>query len=413
MDIEILALAVSILIVVVLVRARVDLGLAMMISAASLALIVLRPFGWGSIGWTAVELGRAAIEVDTLLLLGRIIMIITLGALAGRLGYLDRFVSGLRKLIPDNRVVIALMPAFGGLLPMPGGAMLSAPMVESALQTSPDTSGAAATPEEKFFVNYWFRHVWEYVWPLYPGLVVVASLVNRSLRDLFLANYPLTIAAIAGGTFFVLRRVRAGRNERRGEGRRAARRDLITGILPFAVTIVGVLVLKFELILVVLAVVALLAVVEHAKKADILVAFRRGAEFQIVTLVIGVAAYKHMLTAAGIIDAVPTFFMEMHLPQLAVIAAVPMLIGLITGVTLAFIGVTFPLLLPLMGGADIDLTLVMFAFASGFVGCLLSPVHLCLVLSREYFRADLGRSYRMLILPSLTVMGVATALVLL
>jgi len=413
LDIEIVALAVSILIVVVLVRLRVDLGLAMLASAASLALIAVRPFGLGLAGWTALQLGRAAIERDTLLLLGRIISIIALGALAGRLGYLDRFVSGLRKLIPDNRVVIALMPAFGGLLPMPGGAMLSAPMVESALEKVPQADGGAATPEEKFFVNYWFRHVWEYVWPLYPGLVVAASLVNRPLRDLFMANYPLTIAAIAGGTFFVLLRVKAGRNERGAEGRRGARRDLLIGILPFAVTIVGVLVLRFELILVVLVVVALLAIVERARWADIGAAFRRGAEFQIVTLVLGVAAYKYMLTAAGIIDAVPAFFIEMHLPELVVIAAVPMLIGLITGVTLAFIAVTFPLLIPLMGGAEIDLTLVMFAFGSGFVGCLLSPVHLCLVLSREYFRADLGRSYRMLLLPALTVMAVATAIVLL
>ena len=68
-----------------------------------------------------------------------------------------------------------------------------------------------------------------------------------------------------------------------------------------------------------------------------------------------------------------------------------MMLGLITGVTLAFIAVSFPLLLPLMGGADVNMRLVMLAYASGFVGCLLSPVHLCLVLSRQYFKADLAK----------------------
>jgi len=56
---------------------------------------------------------------------------------------------------------------------------------------------------------------------------------------------------------------------------------------------------------------------------------------------------------------------------------------------------------------------VMLAYASGFVGCLLSPVHLCLVLSREYFRANLGRSYRLLALPCALIMLVAVAIALL
>ena len=111
MEREIISLAASILLIVILVRLRVDLGVSMLAGAASLALIVGKPFVW-----TLTELGRSAIAVDTLLLLGRIVTIIALGALAGRLGYLDRLVSGLRRLIADNRIVVALMPAFGGLL---------------------------------------------------------------------------------------------------------------------------------------------------------------------------------------------------------------------------------------------------------------------------------------------------------
>jgi hypothetical protein len=149
------------------------------------------------------------------------------------------------------------------------------------------------------------------------------------------------------------------------------------------------------------------------KWRDLGAAYRRATEFQIVSLVLGVAAYKHILEVARIVDAVPPFFMQMHMPELVVIAAVPMLIGLITGVTMAFIGVAFPLLVPLLGGDSIDMELVMFAFAFGFVGCLLSPVHLCHVLTREYFKADFGRSYRMLIVPSLIILAVATAIVLL
>jgi integral membrane protein (TIGR00529 family) len=401
MEREIVSLIFSIVLIVVLVRFKVDLGISMLAGAASLSFVVGK-----HLGWTFVELGRAAIAPDTLLLLARIVAIIALGALAGRLGYLDRFVEGLRRLISDNRIVIALMPAFGGLLPMPGGAMLTAPLVESA------TSKGDVTPEQKFFVNYWFRHVWEYIWPLYPGIVFAAALVGRPVGDLSVAHMPLTAAAIVGGVVFVLHSVRAGRNEHTAGERAKGLHDLLVGIWPFGVVIAGVLILKFELVLVVLVVMVLLIVFERVKGGDLLASLKSGARFEIITLVVGVAAYQHLLSAAGIVEAVPPFFLRLHMPVLLVLFAVPALVGLITGVTLAYIAVTFPLLLPFMGGPELDLKIVMFAYASGFVGVLLSPVHLCLVLSREYYRANIGRSFRMLVLPSVLIMAVATVIVL-
>lgn len=400
MEREIVSLAISILIIVVLVRFKVDLGVSMLAGAASLALIVGK-----SVGWTFTEIGRSAIERDTLMLLGRIVTIVALGALAGRVGYLDRFVLGLRTFVSDNRVVVALVPAFGGLLPMPGGAMLTAPMVESAAK------GGKASPEELVFISYWFRHVWEYIWPLYPGVVVVAALLDKRVSVLFFTNWSATIAAIAAGVLVVLWRADVGTND--PSTRVGTLVDLIVGVLPFAVVIAGVLVLKFELILVVLAVIALLAIIERVRFRGLALSFRRGLSFQIVTLVLGVAAYKYMLETAGVIEAVPAFFLKMHMPELLVIAAVPLIVGLITGVTLAFIAVSFPLLLPLMGGDAVDMQLVMLAFVSGFVGCLLSPVHLCLVLTREYFGASLGRVYRLLIPACAILMAVAVAIVLL
>ena len=50
---------------------------------------------------------------------------------------------------------------------------------------------------------------------------------------------------------------------------------------------------------------------------------------------------------------------------------------------------------------------ISFAFASGYVGVLLSPVHLCLVLTREYFGASMGGIYRKTLKVSLLIMAVA------
>ena len=403
MERDIVALTISIVLMIILVRFRLDLGIAMLLGAVSMALVSGR-----AIGWTGLEVWRAVIAKDSLLLFGRIATILMLGAFAGRLGYLDHVVSGLKRLIRDNRIVVALVPAFGGLLPMPGGTMLTAPMVENALKSTD------VGPEDRFFIAYWFRHVWEYVWPLYPAIILAAAIIDRPVADIARVTYPLTLAAIASGILLVLRRTPAGRNEISAKERKGAGLALAKGSLPFVVVIVGALVFKFEVILVVLVVVSLLAVFEKADLSDVLASLRKGTEFQIITLVFGVSAYKHLLIATGIREAVPEFLVQIQVPELLVIIAVPMLIGLVTGVTAAFVAVTFPLLMPIiMRGGGIDMELVMLAFGSGFVGCLLSPVHLCLVLSREYFGASFGGIYRLLIPATLAIMAVAVAIVLL
>jgi hypothetical protein len=42
---------------------------------------------------------------------------------------------------------------------------------------------------------------------------------------------------------------------------------------------------------------------------------------------------------------------------------------------------------------------MLLAFAGGFMGVMASPVHLCLVLTKEYFGASLGKTLTLLILP--------------
>ena len=66
-------------------------------------------------------------------------------------------------------------------------------------------------------------------------------------------------------------------------------------------------------------------------------------------------------------------------------------------------GPTFPLLLGLLeqlGREQQTLPYVLLALFSGYAGVLASPLHLCFILSCQYFRADMSAAWRRLILPS-------------
>lgn len=53
----------------------------------------------------------------------------------------------------------------------------------------------------------------------------------------------------------------------------------------------------------------------------------------------------------------------------------------------------------------------MLAYVAGVVGVMLSPVHLCLILTIEYFEADFLCSYKPLLLPNLFVMMCALMMI--
>jgi hypothetical protein len=84
-------------------------------------------------------------------------------------------------------------------------------------------------------------------------------------------------------------------------------------------------------------------------------------------------------------------------PADLVVFALPFLVGLLTGLTAAYVGVGFPIVSSafiLTGGLGSG---VLLAYAGGLMGIMVSPVHLCLVLTKKYFKAGFRGIYRYLI----------------
>jgi hypothetical protein len=99
------------------------------------------------------------------------------------------------------------------------------------------------------------------------------------------------------------------------------------------------------------------------------------------------------------------------LPPLLVAFVVPMMVGLLTGVAAATLAISVPLVLPLLSVYALDsATAGLWLFVGGFSGIMLSPMHLCLALTREYFGAQWSHLYRAIV-PSVGLVA-ATALVI-
>ena len=393
--------------ILVLVRLRVPLAAAIVVGSVTLGL---------ALGLDAAALAGACVRGAVApLSVGVIITVVLLLAISEAMresGQTAGIVTGARALLRRPAVAMAALPALIGLLPMPGGALFSAPMVASAAG-----NGRAEGPFLSA-VNYWFRHVWEYWWPLYPGVILAASLTHLEPAAFALQQAPLTVFMAAAGIVLFrgshpeLHR-KAGPPEP-GTARRLLRAtstiwvilvlwlavrtlvaaaapalpespstDTVQRFLPIALALLGSL--------------SWTVFLGRLAPRTVLRILTRPSMLSMVALVVAVMVFQSVLTAA---DAAPRIAAEMrahHLPVLAVVVLLPAIAGVITGVAFGFVGTSFPIVLPLLAATPGTGGLrpwIVLAYACGHFGMMLSPVHLCYVVSNRYFGTPFGPVYR-------------------
>jgi hypothetical protein len=257
-------------------------------------------------------------------------------------------------------------------------------------------------------MNYWFRHVWEYIFPTYPGVIVSAAVLGIGISKIAQANLPLTFAAIAAGLFFGFRGV-----HHEGDGTRTLSRavilDFLVSSLPLVVVILAVLVFKTDLALTLILVFLASVLIYRATPGEVMLIAKENFSFAYVTIVLGVLVFKGVLEATGAVTEISGNLASLGIPAFLVLIALPFIIAMSTGMTMAYVGITFPILLPYFTTGEFPMIAFMLAYAGGYAGIMLSPVHLCLVLTAQYFKADLGKVYRLLVGPVASVLAVALA----
>ncbi len=303
---------------------------------------------------------------------------------------LSKLIDGLKSFIKNKKILAASLPAFIGLLPMPGGALFSAPMAEEALKNE------ELTPEEKTYVNYWFRHIWEYIFPLYPGIILTSGLLNVSHNTLFFLHLPFTIFMLIIG-YFVIFYKKKFKESYKEISVRDSFYNILKGIFP--VLLIIVLAIFFNIKTGIAIIISLIVsfILYKVSFKEVVVFVKKGFKIDMLLMVLGIFYFKKAIEVTGAISLLPSLLHGNDM-VLFIIFFLPFITGLLTGITLAYVGITFPILSTyLISNGQVNLSYEMIAYVAGFIGVLLSPVHLCLLLTNEYFKSDLKYVYRYLI----------------
>ena len=307
----------------------------------------------------------------------------TSGALAG-------MVHALQRIFSSNRVTLAVMPAFLGLLPSLGGARFSAPIVEEA------SKGLGLTSDHQSAINFWFRHIFEFSSPIIPGMIMACNIAGVAYSEFIKHLCWLTVLMFSVGWFVLIRPIKAD-SIKENTGTQAADeqgwQDLWLSLSPVILTFVLVVFFNMNASVGMGVVTAGLFIVLHFTKREVsLKDVVVGAiDMKMFFNVLCILYFIQILTVTQVLQEIVTAFQSSPLPVPVIIACVSFIIGVLTGMSQGHVAIIMPIIAAMQTGS---LNLAGVAMAFGVAGQMLTPTHMCLVVTVDYFKANFFKTLK-------------------
>ena len=385
-----LALFISIFLILLLIRLRINVSVAIFVGALILGIL--------TIGSNTLErLFSVITSYQTVRLLIIVISAFTLGFSMQELGLLKRLSATISGII--GKLSLVILPAIVGFLPMPGGALVSAIMLTDLVRRYEVKS------EEATFVNYWFRHLWVPIWPLYPSFIIGAMVVEVNYLKIIEACYPVTVGMILAGIVFLRKYIRSF--ARSSTSKSEIARNLILSLYPLIIVVVFAIILRIDLAITLPFAVFILYLHKRPNIDKIKKILKRTLDPKIVILIFAVMFYKDLIAYTHSAQIFFNHLKELNFPTPIAAFLLTFVVGFAVGIEISYSAIALPLLTAFTGiGISFVPKNLMLVFGAGLLGVMMSPLHLCLILTSEYYSANLGNVYRYLIPAGIVLMSV-------
>lgn len=303
-------------------------------------------------------------------------------------GSLHGMVVTLRNFFSSNKVTLAFMPAFLGLLPSLGGARFSAPIVQEA------SEGIAVDDEQKSAINLWFRHIFEFSNPLMPGVILACGIANVSIGDLIDQVGWVTILCFVLGWIFLIIPLKITDLEKATNTQHDRTIDWKSLVLAFGPIVTSfLLIVAFNVqaaLAMGLVVVAFIPLYFWFKRPiSVKSVFTESLDKKLFFNVVCILYFIQLLTVIGTLDEIVSVFNNSSLPQAVIIACLSFIFGVMTGMGQGYIAIVMPIVALMAPG---NIVLVGIAMVYGMAGQMVTPTHLCILVTVEYFKCRLWKT---------------------
>ncbi len=385
-----LGIIVSFIVIFILVHFQVNLGLSFIAGAILLgSLFMSPPLFLDTIHHTMNSL-------HTIELVLNLLAISILNYIYTYSGISKDLFNALQKMVPPS-ILMILVPFIFGIIPVSGGALFSAPLVDLEGQKM------ELTTERKIFFNMWFRHIPHLIYPLETALVIAATLSQITLYDLLLFQLPVFIIGIVIGIPLALQGVSESRHI---QVKRAYLKEFVYAFWPILTIVLLIAVFQAKVYLATTFGTMIIIVTRRVSITSL--SSQKKDLASIAVLAIGLMLYRNCFEYSGAVAFLSTLVQSQAVWPPLWQVGFTFLIGFVIGESTP----STTLAMAVLSHFTFKPTTASLVFSSVYLGHLISPLHLCFAVTADYFKADLLEMYQRLFPATVLTLFVNTGIML-
>jgi hypothetical protein len=380
---------------VVLLYKRVNLGIILNATSLLLALLAV---DWIRIPAIIYETSVDSLTISVVLATFGIML---LSQLYKETGIVNNLSESIGRLIRNPKIVLSLLPAAIGLLPVAGGALMSAPLVDL------EADKLNLRPNRKAYINLWFRHTVFPVYPLSPPIITTALLTGVAIPLIILREIPVAIVMIIVGYIIGFWRVPNVKNKEgtnKKDNPSSDFKHFLIAFSPILATIIvaisldsvspGLSKLGFDVVIAVLLGLVVMIAISRPSFAVFARPFKSWGIYGITLAAFGAFLLRKTMETPEISQVFATLVTNGSVNNILLLTAVPAVLGLLTGSPAGGVAISIPILSGIFAFTPKVAALI---YISAYLGYTIAPTHLCFTFTANYFKCPLGKIYKYVI----------------
>ena len=415
---NVLGVIIAFLVIIFLIRKKFNFGLSLILGSLILGIFSLQTIELIEIPKAVIQASiysfkEQQIVTETVELAVLMTLIFILAKCMQETEAIKKLIDSLRTFFSKGGT-LGVIPAVYGLMPVPGGALFSAPMIGE------EGKKYLLDKNQKNFLNVWFRHIWFPIYPISSAMILICSekFSNINIYHLMLVNIPAFIAAIIVGIIYLKKFIKkASIQPTKPEKDYTGLIYLLPPIVPLffygILQLFDVPQIRSFLIGVVFSIILLHFLIKISFK-EYMQIIKKSITWKLALAIFGIMIFREMFDVSKANILIADMIGSLPVPALIIVIIIPLLLGLLTGYNLGAIALSYFLVEPFFQFTGINIIgLTSIIFISSLVGYLISPIHLCNVLSSEYLKTDTTRMYKMYIPAAISLLIIQTSIVIL
>ena len=288
--------------------------------------------------------------------------------------------KGLSSLFNNRWVNCVVAPIFIGMLPTPNAAFIAGDIVKASTSQYLENEDIAVA-------TTYFRHVSESFMPTYGAIILGISLSGVGAGEFIVGMIPIVICIIASGCFWFLRgKVPMNTGNLPSKNKKKDIYNILFGLWPIISIILMVVVLKMKIYTSAFIVLILYLILNKFSFNELKQDFKNSFQFKLYLNTFAVMIFKEFLTISGAIHTLPDFFSLLPIPAFMVFMLI-FFFGSMISSSQTIVGLCMPIAVTSITG--VNLPLLCLLMGTTYAAMQISPTHICLTLTVEYFGISL------------------------